>query len=103
MVSKVLQINNEKTIFWTLLTVFLLAIGLYIYLINSTVRNVVATQNIEGQIAQLNLAISNKEFSYINKRNTVTLNLAYSLGFKEVSAKTYLPKQSTKEVSFLSR
>jgi hypothetical protein len=102
MKERILQINSEKTIFWALLTTFIFAIGLYMYFINTTVRNVVASQNLETKITQLNLAISSKEFQYIKNRNAVNLNLAYSMGFRDVSAKTYITEKSTKSVSFLS-
>ncbi len=102
MVERILNLNKEKTVFWTLFGVFIISICFYMYFINTTVHNVVARQNMETQISQLNLAISNKEFIYIKNRNAVTLNLAYSMGFKDVSAKNYIREESTKEVSFLS-
>ncbi len=100
--EKVLQLNREKTIFWALLSVLVFSLGFYMYLINTTVRNVVSTQNLESKISQLNLSISNKEFKYISNRNAVTLNLAYSMGFKDISSKKYITEKSTKSVSFLS-
>lgn len=102
MFEKIIQLNNAKTIFWSLLATFLLAVGFYMYLINTTVRNVVMSQNIEAKISGLNLAISSKEFEYIKNRNSVTLSLAYSMGFRDVSAKTYISEKSSQGVSFLS-
>lgn len=102
MLQNVLQLNREKTVFWSLLLTLFVAIGFYMYFINTTVRNVVATQNIEAKISQLNLSISNKEFKYISNRNAVTLNLAYSMGFKDIETKTYIKEKSTKSVSILS-
>jgi len=102
MVEKIIYLNREKTIFWSLLIVLVMAVGFYMYFINTTVRNVVASQDLEAKITQLNLAISSKEFQYINNRNAVTINLAYSMGFKDASAKTYINEKSTKEVSFLA-
>lgn len=102
MVEKILYLNKEKKIFWTLLSVLVFSVAFYMYLINTTVHNVVASQNLEAKVSALNLAISNKEFEYINNRNAVTINLAYSLGFRDVSAKTYITEKSTKGVSFLS-
>jgi hypothetical protein len=102
MTQNALQVNREKTIFWSLLMTLLLSIGFYMYLINTTVRNVVATQNLEAKISQLNLSISSKEFKYISDRNAVTLNLAYSMGFKDIESKTYIKEKSTKSVGVLS-
>jgi hypothetical protein len=103
MVEKVLQINREKTIFWTLVGILLLCIGFYMYCINSTVHNVVARQNLETEASQLTLSIGSEEFKYISKRNSITLAMAKSLGFREVSAKTFISKDSANQVSFLSK
>ncbi len=93
MVEKVLQLNTEKNIFWTLVAILAFCAMFYMYSINVTIRNVVARENLENKAAELTLTIGNKEFQYISLRNTVTLPLAYSLGFKDVTAKTYITKK----------
>src|SRR3989344_5755330 len=102
MVERILELNREKTIFWSLLGALLLCLGFYMYFINTTVHNVVLRQNLEGEASQLTLVISNQEFEYITKRNNVTLALAYSLGFQDSNDKTYISKKSSSQVSFLS-
>ncbi len=102
MSEKVLQLNTEKVIFWSILGALLLCFGFYVYFINSTVHNVVARQNLETEASNLTLSIGNQEFEYITSRNNVTLALAYSLGFKEVSAKTFISKDKSEQVSLLS-
>jgi hypothetical protein len=101
MVEKVLQLHREKTIFWALVGVLFLCAGFYMYFVSATIRNVVARQSIENDASQLTLSISNKEFQYITKRSQVTLPLAYSLGFKDVVAKTFVSRNSLSKVSFL--
>lgn len=103
MVEKVLQLHREKAIFWTLIGILFLCAGFYMYFISATIHNVVARQNLESQAATLSFSISNEEFQYIAARNQVTLPLAYSLGFKDVSAKTFISKSSLHQVSYLSR
>ena len=103
MVEKVLELNREKTIFWTLLGVLLLSVGFYVYFINTTVHNIVSRQNLENEVSKLTLTISNEEFQYITKSNAITLQLAYSLGFKDTLVKTYISRKSENEVAFLSR
>ena len=104
MVEKVLQLNREKTTFWTLLGVLFLCAGLYMYFINATVHNVIAHQNLENQSSQLTLVIGNEEFQYINARNSVNLELAYSLGFKDAKVKSYISREPPiAPVAFLSR
>jgi hypothetical protein len=95
--------NKEKTIFWTLLGALLLCFGLYAYLISSTIHNVVARENLENQASVLTLAIGSNEFKYISLRNNVTLPLAYSMGFKDVSDKTFVSRDSGNYLSYLSR
>ena len=103
MVEKVLELNREKTIFWTLLGILLLSIGFYMYCVNSTVHNVVARQNLENEASKLTLSIGSKEFKYISKRNSITIQLAYSLGFQDVSKKTFIQSKLQAGVAFLSR
>ncbi len=95
--------NKEKTIFWILFAVFFLCAGFYMYLINSTIHNVVARENLENQASSLTLAIGSKEFTYISLRNNITLPLAYSMGFKDVSEKTFVSRDSGNYLSYLSR
>ena len=104
MVEKVLQLNREKTLFWTLLGTFFLCVGLYFYFINATVRSTVALEGLETRASQLSLAIGSEEFQYINSRNSITIELASSLGFREVNAKNYVSRNpSSSPVAFLSR
>ncbi len=103
MVEKVLQLNRERAIFWSLLGTILLCFGFYMYCINVTIHNVVARQNLETESSELTLSIGNKEFEYITKRNTITLALAYELGFKDASVKTYISKKGGTEVALLPR
>lgn len=103
MVEQVLQMNKEKTVFWTLIGVLFISLCFYMFFINATVRNVVARQNLEKEANSLTLSIGSKEFEYISKRNTVDLTLAYSMGFKDVEVKEYIRTNSDKTVAFLSR
>ncbi len=102
MVEKVLEINRERTIFWSLLGSLLISALFYIYFVNITVHNTVARQNFEAESSSLSLKISTNEFEYITKRNNVTLALAKSLGFKEAKVTAYV-KTKTPGVAFLDR
>jgi hypothetical protein len=97
-----LQLQREKTIFWSLLAILVLCAGFYMYCINSTVHNVVARQNFENVASALTLSIGSEEFKYITMRNGVTLSLAYSLGFTDVSQKTFISKNIQNQVSYLT-
>lgn len=103
MTEKVLQLNTEKTIFWSIVSLLLLSFGFYMYCINATVHNVVSRQNLEAEASALTLQIGNQEFQYISKRNSITLAMAHDMGFRDVSEKTFISDGSSREVSFLSR
>ena len=102
MVEKVLELNREKTIFWTLLGILFLCAGFYMYFINSTIHNIVTRQNLESEASTLTLTIGSEEFKYISMRNGVTLGLAYSLGFKDITAKRFISKSASSQVSYVS-
>ena len=99
MTEKILQLNTEKNIFWTLIGILFFCAIFYMYSINVTIRNVVARQNFENKVVDLSLSVGNDEFQYITLRNGVTLQLAYSLGFKDVKEKTYVSKKTVGYVS----
>ena len=104
MVEKVLQLNREKTLFWTLLGVFFLSVGFYIYFVNMTIHNTVTLENLENKSSQISFNIGTKEFQYINLRNSITVELAYSLGFKDTGVKNYISRVPTPvAVAYLSR
>lgn len=98
MTEKIAQINTKK-LFWILISIFALCAVFYIYAINVTVRNVVARENFENEISELNLSIGKLEFEYIAKRNAVTLPMAYAMGFQDVKDKTFI---SSAKVSLAS-
>ncbi len=103
MKEKVLQLNREKTIFWTFSAILFLCFGFYMYCINTTVHNVVTRQNLESEASNLTLKLGNQEFQYITERNNITIELAYAKGFKDVIAKTFISKNSTKQISLLTQ
>lgn len=103
MVEKILELNNEKNIFWALSAILFLFIGFYIYFINATVHNVVLRQDLESEASQLTLMIGNQEFEYITKRNNITLALAHSMGFKDSNEKVFVSKKSGSQVSLLTK
>ncbi|MES3004617.1 MAG: hypothetical protein V4690_00725 [Patescibacteria group bacterium] len=101
--SKVSTLDKERVLFWAMLSLLVLCAGFYMYFINSTVYNTVARQNFETEASALALEIGKDEFSYIAKRNTITVDLAYTLGFKDVAVKKYVTRGSSDKFAFLDR
>lgn len=92
-------VHNERNIFLTLCGLLFLSSFFYIYCITTTIHNVVAREDVETKIADITLAIGQKEFNYINLKNTITPIRVAELGFTEVSEKTFITPQS---VGFIS-
>ena len=103
MTEAIQQLNKEKTIFWTLSAILILSLGFYTYFINMTVRNIAVRQNLEEKSTQLLTSNSALEFKYISARNNITLPLAYSLGFKDISSKSFVSTQNLNSLSYLNR
>ncbi len=102
MLTKTLQINREKIAFWTIFGILTLSIAFYMYCVNVTVHNTVARQNLEQEASRLALKIGNEEFQYITMRNSVTIGLAHSLGFRESAPSQYISRSEEAKVAFLS-
>lgn len=103
MVEKVLQINRERTIFWSLIVAIFLTVAFYMFCVNATVHNIVLRENLESEASDLVLSISNQEFQYIKAKSAISMETAKTLGFREVSQKTYINKNSENQVSYLPR
>lgn len=99
MVEKVLELNREKTVFWSLVGALFVAMVFYAYFINATIHNTVARQNLEAESSSLTLSIGNKEFEYISKRNNITLAMAHSLGYKDTKVISYIGEGAGKTVA----
>lgn len=102
MVEKVLQFENQKTIFWGLVATLVFLISFYVFCVRTTISNVVARQNLESEASTLSLEIGNSEFEYITKRNAINLELAYSLGFKDGQDKVFISRDMRTKVAYLS-
>lgn len=95
-----LQQHTEKRIFWGLVALIVCLVSSYIYFVNRTVFTIVKRQNMEKEISTLNSHIGELESKYISTKNSIDLDLAYSLGYKDVAQTKYVTRsQSTKELS----
>lgn len=92
--------KKQKNIFIILCTLVVLFLGAYGYLVNKTVWNVVARQNAVKEIQRLSSDIATLESSYMTVSKTLTLNHAYTLGFKDVpSSDTIFVEQTVTSVA----
>jgi hypothetical protein len=75
----------QKPAVWVLLFLNIALIGGYVYAVNRTVFNVVASAKAEKAIAQNSAVSAELESRYISLKNKVTLAFAYTQGFQDAS------------------
>lgn len=76
------------TLFWSLLSILILLVGVYGYMVNKTVWNAFNKDQAEEQIVALNSKLGDLEFQYMSLSNDVSIEKAYELGFQNASGKT---------------
>ncbi|MFA5838923.1 MAG: hypothetical protein WC849_03225 [Candidatus Paceibacterota bacterium] len=85
--------KTEKRIFY-ILTFFLVIVSVsYIYFMGSTIQNTAQRTNIESEIKTISSQISGLELEYLSAKNNLTLDYAYSIGFKDVKKINYISKK----------
>lgn len=100
--NKIRTISYDPRVyfFWTLVTISVLSLFIYIYAINTTARNIALSQDLERQMANISVNFNSLEFAYIELRNNVTLELAYQHGFQEAQSPLYVSRNSSQSLSF---
>ncbi len=92
--------DNRVRFFWTVVTVSVLSLFIYIYAINATARNIVTRQDLERQIANASANLDSLEFVYIELKNNITIELAYYYELKEVRNPLYVSRINPASLSF---
>jgi len=87
--TKTISYDRRIKIFWALFSISLISIALYIFAINSTVRYTVTRQHLERELVRLNSDNGALEFEYLELKNSITKELAYTKGYKEVTEPVY--------------
>lgn len=93
--SRAISIEDRERTFWFLASVSLLSLFVYIYAINAAAHHIAVRQNLEKEVAETNTRLSTLEFNVIALKNNVTLEVAQSYGFEEVSAPLYVSRTSS--------
>jgi len=66
----------------------------YSYFVNATVLSVVGRKNAETEISLVSSQVSGMEAQYLSHVNELTLDLAYSRGFKEKKNVVFAQRKS---------
>jgi hypothetical protein len=78
----------SATLFWSLLSVLIVFVGAYGYIVNQTVWNAFNKDKAEEQIVALNSKLGDLEFQYMSLSNDISIEKAYELGFQNAAGKT---------------
>lgn len=83
---------SDKALFFIVLGFLISTFVMYVFLVNKTIMNVVAREKVEKNISSLSTSIGELEFKYISLKNKVTLELAHSKGFSDVSPTRFIAR-----------
>jgi len=84
--------KTEKRIFCIAVFLFIFVSIFYAYFVNQTIRNVAKRENIENEIKMTTSNMAELESQYLSRKNNLTLDYAYSIGFKKVNKINYISK-----------
>ncbi|MDD4988802.1 MAG: hypothetical protein PHV42_00010 [Candidatus Pacebacteria bacterium] len=85
-------IHYQKLFFWGAAFLLLVLLCSYAYLLNHTIRNVVERQKSGERIASLSSGVGELESRYITLKDSITLDLASSLGFQTVQNPVFISR-----------
>jgi hypothetical protein len=90
--AAIISYDARARLFWSLLFISLAALGLYIFSVNAAIRNTANRQALETEVSQLNSELGTLEFRHIELKNSVSIDMAYEYGFKEVKSAIYVSR-----------
>ncbi|MEX0919446.1 MAG: hypothetical protein WDZ64_01695 [Parcubacteria group bacterium] len=86
-------------LFWSLVTVATMSLSIYIYAVNTTAKNIAVRQNLERQASEIATELGTMEFTYIDLKNNVTIEIASLHGFKEEKNPLYISRHLSNSLS----
>lgn len=96
MSARAISFDDRTKAFWFMTSVCLLSLGVYVYAINSTARNVAMRAELERSAAEISAELATLEFQYIALKDDVTIELAHVYGFQEVKEPLYVSRGGEK-------
>lgn len=89
---ELLSLKRRKQVFYTLLTTLLVVGATYGYLLNQTVVQIVEHKAIAAKVAHLSTQVGELEHQYLAAQDSITLEHAKTLGFREITDPTYIAR-----------
>ncbi len=102
MQAQILSYDNRVRFFWTLIAILGISLIMYVVGVNSTIHNTVTRQRLEASLSNLTLDISEKEFSYINLKNKINIDIAYARGYTDVTKPIFITRGSARSLTYNS-
>ena len=84
----------ERRAFASLFSAIIILVGLYGFFVSTSIINVLVREEIRQSIADLHSEISGLESNYLELKNSITLALAYDLGFTNTVKKTFVTRKT---------
>ena len=93
--------RHEILMFWLLVGAIVSSGALYTFFVHNIVANVVERTALQQQISALSANTTDLESQYLALSNTITAELATSLGYKEVASPELIQRQSSVSVAMV--
>jgi hypothetical protein len=100
--NTVIAIKENRLTFYALAAGILLSFGFYIYGVNATVLNGVSHNKTENYLSDLRNEVSDLEYKYAEKKNSLSIESARNLGLTEPQSKVFIAKNTQKSLSFVN-
>ena len=92
--STITTIALQKRVFWALMGLILCLFAFYGYFVSKSITNVLLREEVEENILAVHSEISQLEFEYLDRKNEVTLEFAYAMGFQDIEDKEFVARKS---------
>ncbi|MCE9644151.1 hypothetical protein K8Q93_02845 [Candidatus Parcubacteria bacterium] len=90
----ILRFEYRQRAFFVLAVLAGMLVATYLFLLNQTIRDVVAVEDTQRAIATLHSEVSDLESKYLVARSKVNLETALALGFHDASSVDFLARSS---------
>ncbi len=80
--------SQRAYLFWSLFSTLLILLGIYLYLVNSLIFDIVQRQNRLDILAKIESEVAVLEANHLKKTGKITLDLAKKLGYEDAAART---------------
>jgi hypothetical protein len=92
--SEIQRFIIGKRVLSLLASLLAIFVVLYVYFVSSSIVNVLVREEVDFDIAVISSEISELEARYLEEKNKMTLEYAYTLGFNDLKKKDFVIRAS---------